>query len=256
VALGWNSVPAGPCPFDAIDAKIKAITRGLQSWSDKIVGHVNTQLALAREVLHQLEIANDGRVLSSEEVWLKNSLKKHSLALASLKQTIARLRSRISWLREWDANTKLFHLHSRHCKQKNFIAKLISGDQICTSHEDKAQVIDAYYEEVLGSNLYREQTINLNELGVPSFELSVLDAPFTEEVWATIKALPSDKAPGPDGLIGRFYKVCWSLIKQDIMAAISTIWSRKMMGFSALITDILRCTPRKRWLNILKISGQ
>jgi hypothetical protein len=117
-------------------------------------------------------------------------------------------------------------------------------------------MIDTYYEEVLGSILYREQTINLNELGVPSFELSVLDAPFTEEVWATIKALPSDKAPGPDGLIGRFYKVCWSLIKQDIMAAISAIWSRKMMGFSALITDILRCTPRKRWLNILKISGQ
>jgi hypothetical protein len=84
-------------------------------------------------------------------------------------------------------------------------------------------MIDTYYEEVLGSILYREQTINLNEFGVPSSELSGLDAPFTEEVWATIKALPSDKAPGTDGLTGRFYKVCWSLIKQDIMAAISTI---------------------------------
>jgi hypothetical protein len=31
VVLGWNSFPADPCPFDAIDAKIKAITRGLQS---------------------------------------------------------------------------------------------------------------------------------------------------------------------------------------------------------------------------------
>jgi hypothetical protein len=92
--------------------------RGLQSWSDKSVGHVNTQLALVREVLHQLEIANDRRVLSSEEVWLKSSLKKHSLALDSLKQMIARLRSRISWLREGDANSKLFHLHSRHRKQK------------------------------------------------------------------------------------------------------------------------------------------
>jgi hypothetical protein len=74
-------------------------------------------------------------------------------------------------------------------------------------------VIDAYYEDVLGSNLYKEETINLNELGVPSFELSGLDAPFTEEVWATIKAFPSDKASGPDGLTGRFYKACWLLIK-------------------------------------------
>jgi hypothetical protein len=91
VASGWNSIPASPCPFAAIIAKIKATTKGLQSWSDKSISHGNTQLALAQEVLHQLEIANDGCVLSSEEVWLKNSLKKHTLALASLKRTIARL---------------------------------------------------------------------------------------------------------------------------------------------------------------------
>jgi hypothetical protein len=149
-------------------------------------------------------------------------------------------------LREGNANTKLFHLHSRHHKQKKFIAKLISEYQICTSHEDKAQVIDAYSEDVLGSNLYREQTINLNELGVPSFELLGLDAPFTEEeVWAKIKALPSDKAPGPDGLTGRFYKVCWSVIKQYILTAISAIWSRKMMGFSALNTAYIMLLPKK-----------
>jgi hypothetical protein len=91
VALGWNLVPAGPCPFAVIDAKIKATTRGLQSWNDKSVDHVNTQLALAWEVLHQLEIANDGHVLSSEEVWLKNGLKKHSLAPTSVNWMIARL---------------------------------------------------------------------------------------------------------------------------------------------------------------------
>jgi hypothetical protein len=107
-------------------------------------------------------------------------------------------------------------------------------------------VIDTYYEEVLGSSLYREQTINLNELGVPCFELSGLDAPFTEEeVWATIKALPSDKALRPDGLTGRFYKVCWALIKQDIMVAISASWSRKIMGFSALNTAYIKLLPKK-----------
>jgi hypothetical protein len=29
VALGWNSIPAGPCHFAVIDAKIKATMRGL-----------------------------------------------------------------------------------------------------------------------------------------------------------------------------------------------------------------------------------
>jgi hypothetical protein len=173
------------------------------------VGNVNFQLALAREILHQLENANDSRVLTVGERWLKNILKKHSLALGSLKRIIARSRSRISWLQEGDANTKLFHLHARHRKRKNFIAKLTSGGHIYTGHEDKAQVVDQFYDELLGRSINREHTINLQEMGIPSHNLADLELPFTEDkVWLTIKKLPTDKAPGPDGLTGRFYKSC------------------------------------------------
>lgn len=55
-------------------------------------------------------------------------------------------------------------------------------------------------------------------------DLSALDNPITEEeVWETIKTLPADRAPGPDGYTGRFYKACWSVIKADFMAAIITL---------------------------------
>jgi hypothetical protein len=161
-----------------------------------------------------LEIANDKRNLSKRKPWFRNNIKKHSLALTSLKRTIARLRSHIGWLSEGDANTKLFHLHSHHHKRKNLIAKLVSEDQVYTKHEDKTQLVDLYYEQVMGTSTNREQSINLNELGVPMFDLSDLDTPFfEEEIWATIKALPVDKALRPDGLTGRFYKSCWPIIK-------------------------------------------
>jgi hypothetical protein len=56
--------------------------------------------------------------------------------------------------------------------------------------------------------------------------------------------LPSDKAPDPDGFTGDFYKACWPTIKQDIMMAISAIWSRKFGNFdklnNAYITLILK----------------
>jgi len=67
-------------------------------------------------VLHQLEIAQDSRGLSRLELWLKNKLKPHCLALSSLQRTIARSRSRISWLKDGDANTVLFHAHARKRK--------------------------------------------------------------------------------------------------------------------------------------------
>jgi len=93
VASAWTSVPIGSCPFTTIDKKLKAVTKSLQSCSSKTVGQLAMQLALAREILHQFEIAQDSHQLSEEEIWLKNNLKKHSLALASLKCTMARLRT-------------------------------------------------------------------------------------------------------------------------------------------------------------------
>jgi hypothetical protein len=44
-----------------------------------------------------------------------------------------------------------------------------------------------------------------------------------EEIWNTIKSLPSDKAPGPDGFTGRFYKVAWPVIKVDFMATVGRL---------------------------------
>jgi hypothetical protein len=38
-------------------AKLKATARGLQGWSERKVGHVSCQLELAKELLHQLEVA-------------------------------------------------------------------------------------------------------------------------------------------------------------------------------------------------------
>jgi hypothetical protein len=45
------------------------------------------------------------------------------------------------------------------------------------------------------------------------------------EVAAVIRDLPPDKASGPDGFTGLFYKVAWPIIKNEIMAAINAFWA-------------------------------
>lgn len=88
VQAASQSVQHGPCPFVSSANINFVLPVEACSGAKKIVGHINSQLALAREVLHQLEIAQDSRVLLAPEVWLRNKLNKHT--------------------------TELFHIHARH----------------------------------------------------------------------------------------------------------------------------------------------
>ncbi|WVZ92630.1 LOW QUALITY PROTEIN: hypothetical protein U9M48_038679, partial [Paspalum notatum var. saurae] len=79
-----------------------------------------------------------------------------------------------------------------------------------------------FYSNLLGTAAERNCTLNMQNFCQEGRDLSALDLFFSEdEVWAAIKSLPADKAPGPDGYTGRFYKSYWSIIKGDLMAALS-----------------------------------
>jgi hypothetical protein len=49
-----------------------------------------------------------------------------------------------------------------------------------------------------------------------------------EEIHAAIMHSASEKSPGPDGYIGAFYKVCWGIIKSDLIAVIKEIFELRL----------------------------
>jgi hypothetical protein len=115
------------------------------------------------------------------------------------------------------------------------------------SHEGKTQLPWNFYSELLGARGERPYSLNLAALGLQEHDLSSLDTPTSEDkVFNTIKHMPNDKAPGPDGLTGRFYKSCWQIIKGDVMAVVSAVWRRDFRNIrqlnSAFITLLL---PKK-----------
>lgn len=150
----------------------------MQSWSQRFVGNIKLQLAMAHEILRRLEIDQDKRPLSDREHQFFKEIKMKSLALASLERTIARQRSRLLWLTEGDANTQFFHLQACHRRRKNHIESLVTRDQIIFNEEQKEDIIFKYFDEMLGTSQPREVILNLEELGVPRLETPAVAAIF------------------------------------------------------------------------------
>ena len=110
----------------------------------------------------------------------------------------------------------------------------------------KLQQFFEFYDKLLGTAEQRDISIDLDNLDLVQHDLAELELPFgEEEVWNTIKHMPSDKAPGPDGYTGRFYKSCWATIKPDVMAALAAVHRGNFRNLHLLNTALLTLLPKK-----------
>jgi hypothetical protein len=144
------------------------------------VGSIRLQLAVAREVIHKLEQAQDLLVLLTEEDLLQRELKMKCLSLASLSRTIDRQCSRLMLLREGDANTKFFHLQACHRGCKNIIPQLSHHGIVLRSNDDKAHAFFEFFDQLLGTQVARLQGVDFGALGMPHIDHG-LDQCFSEK---------------------------------------------------------------------------
>lgn len=111
------------------------------------------------------------------------------------------------WLWHGDANTAYSHLIARGRKRRNYIPALSVDGHMIADHADMELALHAHFAGVFGAVQRGGISLNFEGLGFSHMDLSDQDVPFYEsEVWAAIKELPSDRAPGPDGFTGAFYK--------------------------------------------------
>ena len=77
---------------------------------------------------------------------------------------------------------------------------------VWTEHQDKANLIWNSFKERLGSSNFTSIGFDLSAYLSPNPHLESLSYPFSkEEIDSVVKALPSDKSPGPDGFNTDFY---------------------------------------------------
>jgi hypothetical protein len=106
-----------------------------------------------------------------------------------------------------------------------------------------------YFSEVFGSATKRGAVLNLDGLSLPSLtrdHARELEAPFSrEEVRKTIMEMPSDRAPGPDGFFSLFFKLCWEIIADDMLAALEFLHRGQDNNFRRLNSLILILLSKK-----------
>lgn len=98
----------------------------------------------------------------------------------------------------------------------------------------------------MGTNVPTTEHLNWDFLGLPRLELQHLDEPFTEsELRSVIFGMPGDKALGHDGFNGGFYKKCWPVIKDDLLAALDQMHELRGCNWGLLNTANIALLPKK-----------
>jgi hypothetical protein len=77
-------------------------------------------------------------------------------------------------------------------------------------------------------------------------DLARLETQFSDdEVWAAVRSMPANKSPGPDGFSWKFYRNCWSIVKDDMLRELRVIWIGRELGFECLNNILITLLPKK-----------
>ena len=155
---------------------------------------------------------------------------KHELNEWMLRNEILwRQKSRETWLREANKNSKYFHLSIVIRRRRNSIDAIKSdtGGWIT----DKKSIREHFLLKF--RKLFKEETVdfpeNLDNLIPPSIMVDdnedLCRIPSPLEIKKTLFDMPAQKAPGPDGFPILFYKRYWDVVGTNVIKAVTTFFN-------------------------------
>jgi hypothetical protein len=218
----------------------------LAKWSRQLFSNTEVLVHAALLVILHFDLAQESRALNSNERDLRARLKRKVVALAVVEWARKKQSARIAYIKEGDANTKFFHLRVNARRRKNFIQRVKHRNGWVTDHEAKEQVILNHFHSIMRKGDVRSVDFNWEGIHFNNPNLESMGDPFTEEeVSNAIKQMPSDKAPGPDGFMGIFFKRCWGIIKGDVMRVILSFGDLHAHNFHWLNSANVVLIPKK-----------
>lgn len=180
----------------------------LRSWSKKNFGYVTKEIEALRGELeeHQLD-----PMVERQEI---RRITDRMDELLYREEMMWLQRSRLTWLKEGDRNTKYFHKQAVSRAPKNRIKKL--KDSIGIWRED-TQELQQMSRDFCQTLFVVDPCVAPNEL-------------FTDqEITDALFQMGPLKAPGPDSFPTRFFQKHWDTLRADVVLAVKKFFTDGLM---------------------------
>ncbi|CAN1151748.1 Transposon TX1 uncharacterized 149 kDa protein [Linum perenne] len=133
-----------------------------------------------------------------------------------------RQKSRETWCRLGDRNSRFFHQIASSNRRRNCIDRILVNGILVSGQAALESAFVLFFKDLYSDPSPIRPFPDRLSFGLLDQEkASALTDRFSElEIWDAVRSCASDKAPGPDGFSFGFFKRFWSTLKEDICAAV------------------------------------
>ncbi|CAL1413360.1 unnamed protein product [Linum trigynum] len=255
IQRAWSKPLRGTAQFRAFN-QLKTVRHDLVEWER--LGTSNS----ARRI-RELRTAIEDLRESAQVDWDAIRLLERELSSAYIEEeSFWRQKSRVGWLREGDANTKLFHRTVLQRRRFNRLRGL--KDETGTlQHEEEAMagIAIPFYQSIFSSNNV-DASSYVDSLGIcirVTREMNeALIAPVSPlEVKEAVFRIGSHQAPGSDGFTAAFFQVHWEVVGSLITDAVLSFFRSGWLlhNFNHTLISLLPKVPNAESMRQIRPIG-
>ncbi|XP_077221623.1 uncharacterized protein LOC143855390 [Tasmannia lanceolata] len=221
VERAWHLKISGN-PMFRIFKKLQGTKRAIKIWNHNSFGRIDILAPQFRKDLDEIQtkIGLDPRNLSLRAA--EQDIREKFTRTAQQEESLFHQKSRVDWLNLGDSNTEYFHSAMSMRRNQNQIQAIEDDNgELCTEPKGIADILVNHFSCLLNHNCPMT-----GDLPAPQYKLSLDDArdlvrPFqAEEIKEVVFKCDGNRAPGPDGFNGVFFKHFWYLIATEVVEAI------------------------------------
>ncbi|KAG4182030.1 hypothetical protein ERO13_A09G018832v2 [Gossypium hirsutum] len=144
-----------------------------------------------------------------------------------LKESIWRQNSRMTWLKEGDANNVFFHRAVKIKAKRKMVLSLKIGNRNIKDPKEMKEGLINYFKNYFGCSIRRwKMEVDLKFKLISEESARKLEAHFSmEEIKEAVWSCDKSKVPEPDGFKLCFYRKCWEIVKHDLLGLMSDFFT-------------------------------